>query len=448
LECRIQNCWGLFTDGSFANALKRLEEDIATALKGEAKPEPGERWWKIFCELRGLLLLYLSKHPDKYNCTIEPDIRKIPFPQDRSYQTGTTSPTYDVGESREVRTHPGENYSEDVRLAFCRLFKFANQYVVSCIMGEMIFPCPESCEPSCIVLGTVEVVGDKVVHVCNCPRSYVFSFASFWEVIVATVLGGLACEETPKDRVAYGREMADPATPRSGADTYNNTAGRERTSDNQWTGTRYDPADECEDETRICCSPAKFICADFVQKLAAPETIYDGSTATLRMLSELKQSVRYALDFTRPEARSPNAFKGLYVKQAHVLANRMSVKLIVHEEPLPTLELDQVVRTNTLSGPEPTMHVFQSGGRIVDVKTEWREEGLLDPAERKEIDDKISQLQEQVRQLQDSLRKTEEMGKRLGHLRREVSEGIAESEKSATKKRPTRKRRPGTREEK
>src|SRR5262249_35829573 len=133
----------------------------------------------LFCQLRGLFLLYLKKHPDNYNCTIEDDIRNIPFPDQKQEEEG--------------------NYKEKVREAFCRLLELVWQYVISCALGELVPPCSEPSRASCVVLGTVEIENGRIVHVCNCPRSYVWSFANFFEVLLATLMNGVACESDNED---------------------------------------------------------------------------------------------------------------------------------------------------------------------------------------------------------------------------------------------------------
>src|SRR5262249_3984749 len=112
------------------------------------------------------------KHPDKYNCALEDDILKLSCPDDKA---------------------EGE-YGEICREAICSLLELAWQYVISCALGEMIPQCPRSVQASCIVVGTVEVANGRVVRVCNCPRSYVWSFAHLFEVLTATLMDGIACE--------------------------------------------------------------------------------------------------------------------------------------------------------------------------------------------------------------------------------------------------------------
>ena len=78
LERRLESCFKLFSDGAFAQALHKHQKMLGEliTLPESEKPlndhkEHHPEYHKVFLELRGLLLLYLNKHPDKYNCTID-----------------------------------------------------------------------------------------------------------------------------------------------------------------------------------------------------------------------------------------------------------------------------------------------------------------------------------------------------------------------------------------
>jgi hypothetical protein len=440
LECRFKHCIKLFTEGQFAKALNDNIDDVNTAVNQQATP--ATKWWELFCTLRGLLLLYLSKYPDKYNCMLDYEIRQIPFPPDTG-NTGTTStaPQYDPNKPPSQGQTLTGNYGEDVGNAYCQLLELAYQYVVSCILGELIFPCKEPCEPSCVILGTVEVVGDKVVHVCNCPRSYVWSFGSFWEVLVATLLGGLACETTPHEvdpGPLPGNQGTTPRpTPIPGAAAPPAAAEPAPTTPKM--------TDKYHDEfERICCSTAQFDCRKFVEHLQANQkAAFAGSTAMFEMFSDVKDSLRYAFNFTRPDTLSTRAFIGMDAASASQRAKEMNVNLKVLDQPLvqQILEPLQTFRSSTLSGPERTVYAYQSEGRIVEARSEWREDALLAPEEKEEINTKIASLQDQVNKLQGEIEQNQELMKSYRLFRERMNEELDEG--TATKKRPAKKRSPG-----
>ncbi len=465
LKCRIEECIKLFTEGQFANALKENIQDLTTAVNQGATPD--QKWWELFCKLRGFLLLYLSKHPDKYNCTLDYEIRKIPFPHERPSDTDKPLPTLGQGQSqgqtKEPRTHLGENYAGDLSAAFCRLLELAHQHVFACILGELVFPCKEPCEPACVVLGTVEVVGDKVVQVCNCPRSYVWSFGSFWEVLVATLLGGLACEESAhlKDQ-DNGR--IDPATGQPTGGTPGTFTPSGNLSTSQPPPQRFNDRDR-DELKRVCCTEAKFDCQEFVRRLQANQkTILDGSTATLSLISELTQSLRHAFDFTRPEVISPNTVIGMKVDQAQRLAKDFELDLQLHEAPLVPQELDpfQKIRSHFLSGTERTMHAFHTQGQIVEAKHEWRAATALDPAIKAQFDNAIAQaasetaaLKKQVTELEARLKENENRITQLNtatepkitEIRQKIMETLAAEPKKPRARKPRAKKPAATKPE-
>ena len=443
LECRFKNCIKLFTEGQFAKALNDNLNDIRIAVNDQATADA--KWYELFCTLRGLLLLYLAKHPDKYNCMLDYDIRKIPFPE-YTNNTSSTAPSssYDPNDPASRSQTLTGNYGEDVGSAFCRLLELAYQHVVSCILGELIFPCKEPCEPACVVLGTVEVIGDKVVHVCNCPRSYVWSFGSFWEVLIATLLGSLACEEKPHEVKTDTRpEPVDTSTPR--------TTGTPGTLDTGTTGTvvgRPNRGDDLVKEfERICCSTAKFDCREFVAHLATNQKdAFAGSAASFELFSELKQSLRYALDFTRPEVISPHAFIGMDATVAQQRAKQLKVDLRVVDQPLEQQNFYplQAIRSTLLGGPDRPIYAYQSAGRIVEAKSEWREEGLLASTEKAQINSQITSLQERLKSLEDEVNKNKELVESYGKFKERLNEELGEE--TGGKKRTGRRRGLGSKE--
>ena len=455
LECRIKYCTKLFTESQFAIALHAELQNVKTAIDGGATPD--KKWMELFCTLRGLLLLYLSKYPDKYNCTLDYEIRKILFPEHESEQTGKTLPT--VQDTSQPRTQgssnyalPGQNYGADVGTAFCRLLELANQYVYSCILGEMIFPCKEPCDPSCVVLGTIEVVGDKVTRVCNCPRSYVWSFGSFWEVIIATVLGGIACEEKPTyEPKPAPTPTPTPTTPGVPGTTGFSSAPHASEPIDRGPDTNLHEHPEDDFWKHICCSLPPFVCTEFLDNLEKNQkTIYDTSTAALRLIAALKKSLRFAFDFSRPNVFSPLAFKGMKTTDAEELAKLHNVDLIVQDAPFGPQNLNflETFRSLTLAGIERPVYAYQTQNRIVDARHDWREAGTLDPAIKTEIDQAANDakdLDTRVTALETAIYAISKLNStqdpKLAELRRTIREALAETptKKGSAKKAPAKR---------
>ena len=109
LECRIERCFALLTDGPFA-------EELRTPIVGEIAGGtivPGERErHKAYCDaigrLRVLLGLYLDAHPDHYNCTIREDLAAV----------GCPAGPGDPGFARDT-------YGRDLANAVCRIVNLA-----------------------------------------------------------------------------------------------------------------------------------------------------------------------------------------------------------------------------------------------------------------------------------------------------------------------------------
>jgi hypothetical protein len=293
LKRRLETCFQLFSDGAFAQALhrhQRLLGDLITLPEESDKgsqhhTEHHSEYHKVFLELRGLLLLYLSKHPDKYNRTIDDEVRKVRFPE--------------IHRHAEHTEKARERYLEELRYSFSSLLALAWQHAVSCALGELVPACEEVSESSYISLGTVVVENGRIIRVCNCPRSYVWSAANFREVLLATTLGELACGKTHlEEGEAAGEE--------------NNTAA-------------------------ICCRDFEFDLECFLQWLkVSPKAPFYAGTELLRWLETFRRSIQEGFDFTNPCNFSPKIFEGMDEKKASELLKTAGIQSRTTEAPLET----------------------------------------------------------------------------------------------------------------
>ncbi len=260
ITCRLEKCFKLFSKGQFAQALKDNQETLVEIIEGNANAGKHSDYQKLFCLLHGLLLLYLKRHPDNYNCTIEDGIP----------DTLVCDPEKD-----------GDKYPGKVKDAFCLLLQFAWQHVVSCALGELVPPCSEPGHASCIVLGTVTVEGGNIVRVCNCPRSYVWSFANLCEVFFAALLGELACTPcTGEDKDAYANK----------------------------------PQGKCEEPENKgpCCREFDFDCECLLGLLRLDSKApFFAGTEALSTIKRFKKILCRAFDFTDPCKFSPRSFYNL-----------------------------------------------------------------------------------------------------------------------------------------
>ena len=263
LQKRFECCFAIFTTGPFARALNDpTNQRFLREICSSPANIPRGQYDDLFCQLRGLLLLYLQKHPDKYNCKLADQIRQniLPDPKD------TQDP----------------NYGQKVNEAFSTLLRLAWQHAISCALGELVPRCPGPDHAGCVVLGTIEVRGGCVTHVCNCPRSYVWSFANFFPVLIATLFGELACEE--KEKAVATPTPTD--TPRT------NIPGTPAGTDipNQY---------EKDQERRVCCGELDATCDQLLKLIGVNSRFLSyAGTETISAFSNLAKAVRSAFNFT------------------------------------------------------------------------------------------------------------------------------------------------------
>jgi hypothetical protein len=351
LKRRLESCFKIFSGGAFAQALQKHEKLLSEIV--DPPPPTGStktlehrhaEHHKLFFELRGLLLLYFNQHPDKYNCTIEDQIRKIRFPE-----------IYKKSEKAQ------ETYSEELRDAFSSLLALTWQHAVSAALGEFVPSCPEACAAGPVYLGTVVVENGRLVRICNCPRSYVWSLANFPEVLLSTTLGELACQEKSKNP----SETENQPTTIGG----------------------------------ICCRPFDFDLGCFLEWLHVNHKApYYAGTELIRWLETLRKSFREGFDFTNPCNFSARIFEGLEEKKATDLLKDSDIKSRVVEAPLDARAPDLVSlmqMAGLATGDEPIVLAVKEG--IVSTAAAEHHEML---AQINHLQNQISSLKAQVERLQ------------------------------------------------
>jgi hypothetical protein len=240
LKRRVESCFKLFSEGDFAQTFQRgqkLLDDLITAAA-----EPSEEHRKLFSDLRRFLLLYLGTHRDQYNRTIDQDIRNVPFPVAKN---GAEKPS-----------------GKQVADAFASLLSLAWHHVVSSALGEFVPSCHEPATPDSVVLGAVVVENGRVVRVCNSPRSYVWSAASFPEQLLAMTFNG-------SSRFRHENEVSE--------------SGEE------------------EAAGMACCRQFNFDLECFLKWLkVSPNAPFYSSTELLHWIESIGKSIREGFDFTNP----------------------------------------------------------------------------------------------------------------------------------------------------
>jgi hypothetical protein len=281
------------TEGNFANTVKANTPALRRLFEMEAKDTtelPHDTYFNIFCQLKAYFLQHVRKYPDPYDAQLENDVQALAAP---------TSATYD--ETKAGRVTPD--------VAICRLFERVWNYLADCLYSAMIFPCPA---PKCngeVVLGTVEIENGKVARICNCGRSYVWSAANFWQVLVSYLVQTATCESA-KTVIASqdGTATVPAAIPTSG---------------------------HCCPEIDLSCN--KFFSLYLTDQKAPQAAVRD----TLGLLPSFASAAKKAFNFMDPNVVDPKVFATLSPADAQALSSKLGL----------TLQLSQDTQAQTFATP-------------------------------------------------------------------------------------------------
>jgi len=351
IEGRIKHCFKLFTEGPFAQEIK--SQTVQDALEGSADPGRHKEFCDTLCRLRALLRFYLDVHPDQYNCRIKDDVDAVKCPAEPASAANMTE-------------NDRKNYQSTFQNAFCRLVELAYGHVMACVMGELAFPCAEPVHASCIVLGTVTVENDCVLRICNCPRTYVWSFASFFQVLMATLFGSLACksdEDTqmePSSRYGPGNNMQTP-----------------------------------DEASPMCCVEFKPAggCSAFVNKVReGGSALSDLVTATLAAVKGTTGALRYALDPTRTDTLLLNGLRGRKLEDISELMRSRHIQF----EPEPASE--NPVPPHPFDALSSYFHQTKASQLVITHR-----EGLVVDVQERALHDRLTALEVEVKSLRAQL---------------------------------------------
>jgi hypothetical protein len=269
LEERITCCWKIFTDGPLARTLQ-------THFDKNWTRDTEKEYCAIFCQLQVLFKHHLQQCPDRYDCTLYEQVCRLECPP------------------KDSRTW------ERAHDAFCQLFQLIIRYIFNCILGEMIFACPSPAKSQCVGLGTVEVEDCKIVRVCNCPRSYVWTFANFFEVLLATIVGGAAC-------ASHGGKIVTQAA-QAAANSGAGALGEREQKDS-------------------CCAPFLIDCDQFMTLYRSqPHFGRFAAAAPVDAARRAMAALKTGFNFTDALAFSPRIFEGLSGVDAEALAKNLTVQ--------------------------------------------------------------------------------------------------------------------------
>jgi hypothetical protein len=374
---RVKHCFSLLECGPFAEAVRKGLSELTAVASGKVTAGHAH-YYELFCKLRGLFLLHLDKHPDKYNCRLEDEVRRIPFPQEEDVSVEGAAPA------------PSERYTEGVRDAFCKLFELVWRHMLSCVFGQLVPSCPEPTKASCVVLGTVVVENGCLVQVCNCPRDYVWSFANFFEVLMASVLGPLACDEAEGD-------------------------------------------DDCASP---CCNRFELDCVEFLRLLHANQDVSQWAAMSgFDALSMLRSALRFDFDFTQFDRFSAGIFANKSREEALLAAEKLGVDARVHDAPLQAMPLgvQQVIQSVGLMAQGQAVLLADDHGHIGAARAFRQPEAVLTREEKAKLEERLrvgqeslEEARERVHALSSEVQALIEREAGLQTTVREMAEHIAE----------------------
>lgn len=153
---KLASATQVLTSGRFAGTLKDYRkagpDTSAADLRG------------LFCELKRRLEDHLGGCPDDGHCSARRELQQI-------------------------SVSAKEENTELIRKGIELLVKFAESYVASRLLGNLVPECTAPCASSGVVIGTVEVNLTKreIVQVSNWPREYLWTLARLPETLAAVL---------------------------------------------------------------------------------------------------------------------------------------------------------------------------------------------------------------------------------------------------------------------
>jgi hypothetical protein len=262
---------------------------------------------------------------------------------------------------------PKDADNNKVDAAFEALLKLVLTYIDDCIRYELVFCCAEPECPSCVILGTIEVVNGKICKICTCHRQYVWTAANLVDVLLYEILVGLECSQTATATLSpvlgdTGREPMHQCCP----------------------GLEIEP-------TRFLDLFSKDRRAALLAAKSPIQAMRSAATATAK-----------AFSYTDPDAVSSRVFENLNQDDAQALAKKLNLSL---------LPAQQHVKLDALTSILPSL-LMHSGDQMVLRTTDKNVVQAAIPA----LQAPIAQAEEYSRTLGDLQNQLKEMQARLDKL--------------------------------
>jgi hypothetical protein len=181
----------------------------------------------------------------------------------------------------------------------------------------------------------VEIENGKLVRVCHCGRSYVWTAANFWQVLVAYLVESNTCEQ-------------------------HDTLQRAPGTIDQRNTPEIKPKPPCCPELDLNCH--KFFNVYLVDQKAPQAAVAE----TLRMLTGFTAAFKTSFNFLDPNVVSPALFRNMTAANAQALAPKVGLTFQVNplgEVQTPAKPFDDVL-ANMLLRPGDTMSAVLTNNQV------------------------------------------------------------------------------------
>ncbi len=303
LEQRLKHCFRLFRDNPVGRLMKERMPEIREVMDckeydRDRRHEVRNCQCELFRMLRGFFIEQIKLCPDELDCCLLRELECLHCPErDR------------------------DDYAEEMRACYCRLFELMLRYQYDCVMSDLVFGCCEPEKARCVVLGTVEIVDGRLCRVCNTPRRYVWSFANLLPVAISTIVTGSLS----------GAAVGEPAL-----------EGRE-------------PRREC------CPDYGPFDCDTFLREFETDVSArYESAAAILRAAKAGFDSLTKGFAFTNSSMVSPEIFKNKEARRAAEYARNLDLKTFSERDgtKFPMLDPVQAFLSQTLLRRQDSVKLY------------------------------------------------------------------------------------------
>ncbi|HWA72770.1 MAG TPA: hypothetical protein VG937_10560 [Polyangiaceae bacterium] len=156
IEERLEVCWSRLEESRFGKLLADRRDAVEAMLADGVSVGKRKEVCELFCQLKYLLGYFLKQNPALLHCHLAEELDELECQDD--------------------------DFEKNAKDAFCKLFVVMNTWLMDCLLSALEIPCVAAPKDSCVVLGSVEVVGDRIERMCHNPRAHVWTLHRFWNL--------------------------------------------------------------------------------------------------------------------------------------------------------------------------------------------------------------------------------------------------------------------------